>query len=200
MLKLELLVLITLIWWSSDNIHAYGAVENIQTNLLSKGCSAYNASNLRSFFANINETFAGLKAQISSDKNKHFAIEDKARGDMRYESERFYDETSEPGGGVSCGNTSSTVTGFKVAAQPVLMELQQATPKIKGFYAATKTPVVGGSAIYAVSQCVETAIKTRGSRKKWGIIGGVVVGAALLLLLLFAWIWFRKSKGVQRGM
>ncbi|XP_047172518.1 cold-responsive protein kinase 1-like [Vigna umbellata] len=297
MLKLELLVLITLIWWSSDNIHAYGAVENMQTNLLSKGCSAYNASNLGSFFANINETFAGLRAQISSDKNKHFAIEDKARGEvityamfqcrnylskteclscfdtatseirncsaangaritydscfLRYESERFYDETNEPGGGVSCGNTSSTVTGFKVAAQPVLMELQQATPKIKGFYAATKTLVAGGSAIYAVSQCVETAMKTsclnclqvaqdnlqrclpntdgtaydagcfmrysttplfadnqtidiapflkQGSTKKWSIIGGGVVGAALLLLLLFAWIWFRKSKGVQRG-
>ncbi|WVZ12412.1 hypothetical protein V8G54_016942 [Vigna mungo] len=82
MLKLELLGLIALIWWSLDNIHAYGAVENIQTNLLSKGCSAYNASNLHSFFANINETFAGLRAQISSDKNKRFAIEDKARGEV----------------------------------------------------------------------------------------------------------------------
>jgi len=83
MLKLELLVIITLIWWSSDNIHAYGAVENIQTNLLNKGCSAYNASNLRSFFANINETFEGLRAQISSDnKNKHFAVEGKARGEV----------------------------------------------------------------------------------------------------------------------
>jgi len=79
---------------------------------------------------------------------------------MRYESDRFYDETNEPGGGVSCGNTSSTVTGFTVAGQQVLMELLRATPKIEGFYAATKTPVAGGSAIYAVSQCVETAMKT----------------------------------------
>ncbi|ESW18947.1 hypothetical protein PHAVU_006G084500 [Phaseolus vulgaris] len=296
MLQLKLLVL-TLIWWSYNNFHAYGAVENSQTNLLNKGCSAYNASNLRSFFANMNETFESLRAQISNDKNRHFAVEDKARGEvltyamfqcrnylskteclacfntatsqirncsaangariiydscfLRYESDRFYDETNEPGGGVSCGNTSSTVTGFRVAVQQVLMELQEATPKIKGFYAATKTPVVGGSAIYAVSQCVETAIKTNclncmqvafnnlqrclpntdgtaydagcfmrysttsffadnqtidiapflkqgGSRKKWGIISGVV-GAVLLLLLLIAWRWYGKSKGVHRG-
>ncbi|CAJ1960709.1 unnamed protein product [Sphenostylis stenocarpa] len=171
-----------------------------ETNLLNKGCSAYNASNLPSFFANINETFASLRAQISSDQTKHFAIEDKARGEVltyamfrcrNYLSNsecltcfntatsqirncsaangariiydscflRFYDETNEPGGGVSCGNTSSIVTGFRVGVQQVLMELQKATPKIGRFYAATKTPVVGGSAIYAVSQCVETTTK-----------------------------------------
>nr|KYP76040.1 Cysteine-rich receptor-like protein kinase 3 [Cajanus cajan] len=37
------------------------------------------------------------------------------------------------------------------------MDLQIATPKISGFYAATKTEVAGGSAIYAIAQCVETA-------------------------------------------
>jgi len=38
------------------------------------------------------------------------------------------------------------------------------------------------------------------STKKWGIISGVVVGAVLLLLLLFAWRWYRKSKEVHKGM
>lgn len=37
------------------------------------------------------------------------------------------------------------------------MELQTVTPKIEGFYAATKTQVVGVGAIYAVAQCVESA-------------------------------------------
>jgi len=49
------------------------------------------------------------------------------------------------------------VTDFKAAGQQALMDLQTATPKTGDFYAATKTLVAGGSAVYAVAQCVETA-------------------------------------------
>jgi len=78
----------------------------------------------------------------------------------RYERGRFYNETTEPYNGVSCGNMSSNATSFKLVAEQVLMELQTTAPKIKGFYAATKTEVAGGSAIYAIAQCVETATET----------------------------------------
>ena len=77
---------------------------------------------------------------------------------IRYESERFYQQTNEIGGGVTCGNKSTNATGFRAVGQQALLDLQKATPKIKGFYAATKTQVAGGSAnIYAIAQCVETA-------------------------------------------
>ncbi|KAK7387337.1 hypothetical protein VNO78_28062 [Psophocarpus tetragonolobus] len=291
------LVALIWIWWCTNNIvDVYGAVGNPQTHLLVKGCSPFNASNLRSFFANIDELFSSLKTQISNE-NKHFAVEDKARGEvltyamfqcrnylsnsdclacfdtattqirncstangarfiydgcfLRYESESFYDQTNEPGGGVSCGKTSSTITGFRVAGQQALMELQTATPQIKDFYAATKTQVVGGGPIYAVAQCVETATATKcldcmqlgytklksclpntqgraydagcfirysttpffadsqiiditpfldqgGTNKKRAIIGGLVGGVVALFLVLFAWRWSRKSKGVSR--
>jgi len=80
----------------------------------------------------------------------------------RYESERFYQQTNELGGGVTCGNTSlKTTRDFKVVGQQALAEIQTATPKTKGFYAATKTQVDDGSAIYAIAQCVETATEDK---------------------------------------
>ncbi|XP_027337777.1 cold-responsive protein kinase 1-like [Abrus precatorius] len=197
MLQLKLLAL-TMIWGC---INLHGAVANPQTHFVNKGCSPYNASNMHSFFANINDTFSRMRAQISN-QNKHFATAEKARGEMltysmfqcrnylskndclacfttataqirncsdangariiydgcflRYESERFYDQTTEPGNGVSCVNTSAKSAGFRATGLQVLMDLQTATPSIKGFFAATKTPVVGVGAIYAFAQCVET--------------------------------------------
>lgn len=84
---------------------------------------------------------------------------------IRYESERFYDQTNAQGGGASCGNRTAAknVSAFGAAGIQALLDLQIATPKIKGFYAATKTmlaPGGGGGAIYAVAQCVETATET----------------------------------------
>ncbi|KAK2386460.1 cysteine-rich receptor protein kinase [Trifolium repens] len=82
---------------------------------------------------------------------------------LRYESERFYDQTTQPGNGISCGNkTAKEGTAFGTIGQKVLMDLQSATPKIKGFFAATKTQVTPGSnsSIYAVAQCVETATES----------------------------------------
>jgi len=68
----------------------------------------------------------------------------------------FFNPTSD-GNGVSCGNITSNASGFRSVGQQVLADIQTATPKIKGFYAATKTQVANGTAIYAVAQCVETA-------------------------------------------
>ncbi|KAK7387339.1 hypothetical protein VNO78_28065 [Psophocarpus tetragonolobus] len=201
MLQLIKLLAMTLIWCSSD-IEDAVAVAAPDAHLVNMGCSTYNASELRSFYANINETFSDMRLDIRN-QSKHFGTVGKARGEvltyamfqcrnylskneclscintattqirncsagngarviydgcfLRYESDRFYDQTNELGSGVSCGNTSSTVTGFRGAGEQALIELQTATPKTNDFYAATKTQVAGGSAIYAVAQCVETA-------------------------------------------
>ncbi|XP_029126680.1 cold-responsive protein kinase 1 [Cajanus cajan] len=205
MFQLNLVALMTLMWWSSSIVE--DAVADPQTNLINPGCSTYNASNVRSFYANINGTFAELRGEVKNEST-HFATAQEARGDvvtyamlqcrnylskndclacfdtastqirncssangarviydgcfLRYESERFYDQTNELGSGVSCGNISSNVTGLKSVGQQVLTNLQTATPKIKGFYAATKTQVVvGGAAIYAIAQCVETTTEAK---------------------------------------
>ncbi|XP_027337521.1 cold-responsive protein kinase 1-like [Abrus precatorius] len=76
---------------------------------------------------------------------------------FRYESEGFYDQSTDLGNGVSCGNqTAHERDVFSAIGRQVLMNLQIATPKIKGFFAATKTPVVGVGAIYAIAQCIQT--------------------------------------------
>ncbi|KOM52785.1 hypothetical protein LR48_Vigan09g144400 [Vigna angularis] len=199
MLQLKVVALI-LIWWSSNAVE--DAVAGPDAHLVNIGCSSFNASDLRSFFANINETFSDMREEIRN-QSKHFGTVQKAREQvltyamfqcrnylskndclscfntattqirncssgngarviydgcfLRYESNRFYDQTNEIGSGVSCGNISSTVTDFRAAGQQALMDLQTAVPKTGDFYAATKTLVAGGSAVYAVAQCVETA-------------------------------------------
>ncbi|KAK7243804.1 hypothetical protein RIF29_38616 [Crotalaria pallida] len=76
----------------------------------------------------------------------------------RDESNGFFDQTTLPGNSMICGNNTAVggATAFSGAAQQVLEDLQIATPKINGFFAATKTQVAGGT-IYAIAQCVETA-------------------------------------------
>ncbi|XP_020206317.2 cold-responsive protein kinase 1-like [Cajanus cajan] len=294
MLQLKVVALI-LIWWSSGVEHA--TVAGQQRRLINTGCSPFNASNARSFFANVNETFSDMRGEIRN-QSKHFGTSQKSRGGvltytmfqcrnylskndclscfntattqirncsrangarviyndcfLRYESERFYQQTNELGSGVTCGNkTSNATVDFRTVGQKVLTDLQTATPKTKGFYAATKSKVAGGSAFYAIAQCVETAteinclncmqvayknlqsclpntdgtaydagcfmrysetpffadnqtidigpyLKQGGSSKKWAIIGGVV-GGVVLLLVLFACQWSRKTKKVHRG-
>ncbi|KAM1668331.1 hypothetical protein ACFX1X_047767 [Malus domestica] len=84
---------------------------------------------------------------------------------LRYESAGFYDQTTLPGNVGLCGNiTASQVTSFTAAAGSLLVDLQLATPKINGFFAATRNEVVssGGSGnvtVYAVAQCAETVSK-----------------------------------------
>ncbi|KAK2440474.1 cysteine-rich receptor protein kinase [Trifolium repens] len=79
---------------------------------------------------------------------------------LRYESNGFFDQTTLPGNSVLCGTqTANGATAFDAAAQQVLLDLQTATPKIPGFFAATKTPIAG-NAIYAIAQCAETVTES----------------------------------------
>ncbi|KAK7305607.1 hypothetical protein VNO77_43513 [Canavalia gladiata] len=79
---------------------------------------------------------------------------------LRYESNGFFDQTTLPGNSMTCGNqTAAGATAFNATAQQVLMDLQIATPKITGYFAATKTQVAGG-AIYAIAQCAETVTES----------------------------------------
>ncbi|GMY24531.1 cysteine-rich receptor-like protein kinase 2 [Fagus crenata] len=79
---------------------------------------------------------------------------------LRYESASFYDQTTLPGSQGQCGNqTASQATAFSTTGEGLLNDLQTATPKINGFFAASKKEVVvgGNATMYAVAQCVETA-------------------------------------------
>ncbi|KAG5146575.1 hypothetical protein JHK84_032118 [Glycine max] len=81
---------------------------------------------------------------------------------LRYESNGFFDQTTLAGNSMICGNQTAVgaTTSFNTTAQQVLMDLQIATPKITGFFAATKTQLAGGGAIYAIAQCAETATES----------------------------------------
>lgn len=54
------------------------AVSDPEINLLNKGCSQYNASNIFDFYNNRNATFADLRRQISQE-NKLFATAQQSR-------------------------------------------------------------------------------------------------------------------------
>ncbi|KAE8022178.1 hypothetical protein FH972_008002 [Carpinus fangiana] len=79
---------------------------------------------------------------------------------LRYESSSFYDQTTEPGNEGICGNqTASQPTAFSAAVKELLADLQVATPRINGFFAASKKEAVGSAGnatVYAVAQCAET--------------------------------------------
>jgi hypothetical protein len=79
---------------------------------------------------------------------------------FRYESSGLYEQTTLPGNAGICGNTTTSQSpAFSAAVKEVLADLQVATPRIKGFFAASKKQVVGGvgnATVYAVAQCVET--------------------------------------------
>ncbi|MED6113952.1 hypothetical protein PIB30_075592 [Stylosanthes scabra] len=78
---------------------------------------------------------------------------------LRYELFSFFNDTVSDVNGVVCGNPFSKVETindeFSEEAKEVLNKLQIATPQIPNYYAATKTALVGGGAIYAVAQCIE---------------------------------------------
>ncbi|WVY93086.1 hypothetical protein V8G54_032174 [Vigna mungo] len=200
MLGLLKLLALTLIWWSSSVVeHADAAT--LKTRLINTGCSPFNASNARSFLANVNDSLSEMRAEISNQsklfgtsqksrsgtltytmfqcrnylsKNDCLSCFDTASTQIRNCSKangarviyndcflRFYQQTNELGSGVTCGNTSlKTTRDFKVLGQQALTDIQTATPKTKGFYAATKTQVDDGSSLYAIAQCVETAAES----------------------------------------
>ncbi|XP_028187854.1 cysteine-rich receptor-like protein kinase 2 isoform X2 [Glycine soja] len=75
---------------------------------------------------------------------------------LRYENNDFFKQNLISSIHTLCGNqTADESTGFGAVGRQVLMDLQIATPKISGYFAATKTQVEGG-AIYAIAQCAET--------------------------------------------
>ncbi|XP_048422452.1 cold-responsive protein kinase 1 isoform X3 [Pyrus x bretschneideri] len=140
---------------------------------------------------------------------------------LRYESAGFYDQTTLPGNVGLCGNiTASQVTTFTAAAGSLLVDLQLATPKINGFFAATRNKVVssGGSGnvtVYGVAQCAETVSKIGcqdclkvaynnlqsclpdtdgGNSRKKGIIIGVAAGGGGLLLIVGFLLYFKLSR------
>ncbi|XVE80788.1 hypothetical protein DITRI_Ditri15bG0008400 [Diplodiscus trichospermus] len=62
-----------------------------------------------------------------------------------------------------CGNESTTEpNAFEAAVQGLLTDLQVATPRINGYFAATKKEVISGgnATVYGVAQCIETITKT----------------------------------------
>ncbi|XAR73584.1 Non-specific serine/threonine protein kinase [Bertholletia excelsa] len=178
------------------------AASDPQINLLNKGCSQYNATNLSDFFSNLNTTFADLRNQLSVE-NKKFATAEQARTSdpvyamaqcrdylttadcvacfdaavaqirncsgangarviydgcfLRYESSGFFDQTTVAGNVGLCGNrTAAQATAFETAVQGLLTDIEIATPRINGFYAAATRAVTGGGTVYAVAQCAQT--------------------------------------------
>ncbi|MED6118671.1 hypothetical protein PIB30_005144 [Stylosanthes scabra] len=77
---------------------------------------------------------------------------------IRYESNGFYNQTTLPGNSMICGNKTASggSNAFNGVAQKVLQDLQTATPRIPGYFAATKTQLAAGGAIYAIAQCAQT--------------------------------------------
>lgn len=78
--------------------------------------------------------------------------------ETRYESSNFFDQSTQEGAFGSCGNqTVRDSSAFQTALSELLVDLQVATPKINGYFAASKRAVAGTSEeAYAISQCVET--------------------------------------------
>ncbi|PIN06262.1 Serine/threonine protein kinase [Handroanthus impetiginosus] len=82
---------------------------------------------------------------------------------LRYESNNFYDQTTQPGNVQICGNrTAPQAATLAVEAQALLRDLEVATPRINGYFAATTRQVLNGGnlTIYGVAQCAETISQT----------------------------------------
>ncbi|GKV22648.1 hypothetical protein SLEP1_g32499 [Rubroshorea leprosula] len=76
---------------------------------------------------------------------------------LRYESNNFYDQSTQEGHSMICGNqTASNPTSFNAAVGGLLNDLQAATPRINGYFAASKKEVSGNITVYGVAQCIET--------------------------------------------
>ncbi|XP_028797863.1 cysteine-rich receptor-like protein kinase 2 [Neltuma alba] len=76
---------------------------------------------------------------------------------LRYESSGFFDQNTDAGNNIVCGNKATNSTSLASTVEQVLTNLEIATPRIPGFYAATKTQVPNSNtSIYAIAQCLET--------------------------------------------
>ncbi|KAL0463185.1 UNVERIFIED_CONTAM: Cysteine-rich receptor-like protein kinase [Sesamum latifolium] len=63
---------VSTMWWPPANSQP-------QTNLLNRGCSQYNATNIADFFRNLNATFSDLRSQLSSGGGRRFATAQQER-------------------------------------------------------------------------------------------------------------------------
>lgn len=82
---------------------------------------------------------------------------------LRYESNKFYDQTTLPGNVQICGNRSASEPAiFEATGESLLRDLEVATPRITGYFAAAKRQLPNGpnSSIYAIAQCAETITQT----------------------------------------
>ncbi|KAK1273637.1 Cysteine-rich receptor-like protein kinase 2 [Acorus gramineus] len=75
---------------------------------------------------------------------------------LRYESNSFFDQTTLPGNVGLCSNrtVAAGAAAFDSAAVTLLSDLAEATPKIRGYFAAAEGG--GGTAVYGAAQCAET--------------------------------------------
>ncbi|XP_054796500.1 cold-responsive protein kinase 1-like [Prosopis cineraria] len=80
---------------------------------------------------------------------------------LRYESSGFFDQNTDAGNNIVCGNKPRNSTELASTVEKVLTDLETATPRIPGFYAATKTQVPNSNtSIYAFAQCLETVTQS----------------------------------------
>ncbi|XP_030952785.1 cysteine-rich receptor-like protein kinase 2 [Quercus lobata] len=128
--------------------------------------SAYALVQCRNYLSNA-DCLACFTAAVSQIRNCSAANGARVIYDgcfLRYESNIFFDQTTQPGNQGSCGNrTASQPVAFSTAADGLLKDLQVATPRINGFFAASKREGVdssGNATVYAVAQCVETATES----------------------------------------
>ncbi|KAJ8752222.1 hypothetical protein K2173_003830 [Erythroxylum novogranatense] len=80
---------------------------------------------------------------------------------LRYERSDFYGETTRDANREYCGNQTTSITpptAFQATVAELLQELEIATPRIKGFFGASKGQVVGSNnaSVHGIAQCVET--------------------------------------------
>ncbi|XP_037493985.1 cysteine-rich receptor-like protein kinase 42 [Jatropha curcas] len=78
---------------------------------------------------------------------------------VRYERNDFYGETTRDANREYCENqTTSLTAAFQTTADSLLRDLQIATPRINGFFTASKRDIVGVSnaSVYGIAQCVQT--------------------------------------------
>ncbi|KAL5577349.1 hypothetical protein UlMin_019048 [Ulmus minor] len=156
-----------------------------QTKLLNQGCSQYNATNISDFYSSLNGSLSSLRAQLAA--GKHFATAQHvyalvecrnylstadcvacfaaAAAQIRNCSAANGARVIYDGCFLSKRNISENAAAFRSAVLKMLLDLQVATPKIKGFFAAVEKKEVnnvggGNVTVYGVAQCVETATQS----------------------------------------
>ncbi|KAM7460847.1 hypothetical protein LguiA_028968 [Lonicera macranthoides] len=108
-----------------------------------------------------NQDFTNRSTSVAVLTNKEYELDfgQNTKVVEWYEGDGFFDETSNPGSRGICGNrAASQATTFETVVQGLLTDLVDATPRIKGYFAAsTRVAVSPNLTVYAVAQCAQTA-------------------------------------------